>query len=58
MTGQISDGLPTTDTFVHGFFSIAQLGQFALAGVAMLARTLERGTWCFVHSWILLGCTA
>ena len=38
MSGKVTAGLPTPSTFVHGFFSIAQLGQFALAGVSMLAR--------------------
>ena len=34
----IPPGAPTTSSFIHGFFSIAQLGQFAREGVALLAR--------------------
>lgn len=34
----IQPGAPTTSSFIHGFFSIAQLGQFAREGVALLAR--------------------
>lgn len=37
-SGSPAPGTPGTDAFVHGFFSIAQLGQFARAGVAMVAR--------------------
>jgi len=36
--GDFGPGDPTTASFVHGFFSIAQLGQYALSGVAMVAR--------------------
>ena len=31
-------GEPSISSFIHGFFSIAQLGQFARAGVGMVAR--------------------
>jgi hypothetical protein len=34
----IPPGAPTTSSFIHGFFSIAQLGQFAREGIALLAR--------------------
>ena len=36
--GHFAPGAPTTASFIHGFFSIAQLGQFARAGVTMVAR--------------------
>ena len=34
----IPDGMPTTSSFIHGLFSVAQLRQFAREGVALLAR--------------------
>jgi hypothetical protein len=34
----IAPGAPTTSSFIHGLFSVAQLGQFAREGVALLAR--------------------
>eukprot|EP01047_Picozoa_sp_COSAG01_P041988 COSAG01_NODE_3641_length_5838_cov_3.651333_2_plen_1151_part_00 len=34
----IPPGKPTTSSFIHGFFSVAQLGQFAREGIALLAR--------------------
>ena len=36
--GTFKPGMPTVDSFVHSFFSIAQLGQFARAGLSILAR--------------------
>jgi len=36
--GDFAPGDPTTSSFIHGFFSVAQLGQFAREGVALLAR--------------------
>lgn len=36
--GSFEPGAPTTSSFIHGFFSIAQLGQFARAGVGLVAR--------------------
>ena len=35
-------GAPTTSSFIHGFFSVAQLGQFAREGVALLAQAIWR----------------
>mmetsp|Transcript_41041 Transcript_41041/g.80511 ORF Transcript_41041/g.80511 Transcript_41041/m.80511 type:complete len:515 (-) Transcript_41041:152-1696(-) len=34
----ITKGTPDTSSFLHGFFSIAQLGQFATAGAGLVAR--------------------
>lgn len=36
--GTIDAGAPTTASFIHGFFSITQLGKFALAGASLVAR--------------------
>ena len=36
--GGYAAGAPTTASFIHSFFSVAQLGQHALAGVSLLAR--------------------
>ena len=38
MSGQLPKGLPSTNSHIHGFFSIAQLGQFANVGASVLAR--------------------
>ena len=52
-------GAPQTNAFIHGFFTIAQLGQFAREGISMVARwsvtTRECGTIpthlpCFAQS--------
>ena len=34
----IPPGAPTTRSFIHGFFSVAQLGQYAREGLALVAR--------------------
>ena len=36
--GGIAPGAPTTASFIHGFFSVAQLGQFAVRGLSLVAR--------------------
>ena len=36
--GSFESGAPTTTSFIHGFFSVAQLGQYARAGIGMIAR--------------------
>jgi hypothetical protein len=37
-SGSAPEGAPGVADFIHGFFSIAELGQFALMGVDMVAR--------------------
>ena len=36
--GSFEPGAPDTSSFIHGFFSIAMLGQFAQAGLSLVAR--------------------
>ena len=38
MSGGEIEGTPTVKDFMHSFFSIAQLGQFAMMGVDMVGR--------------------